>query len=62
MPARKVSKNASTRIEAMTLRSELNARTRVTASDPLKLRKEQLDRELRQLRSATSNSLVEVIE
>jgi hypothetical protein len=61
MAARRVKREQSMRFEAVRLRNALTGSTRIAASDPLKIRREALDRQLREMR-ATASPLVEVID
>jgi len=61
MAARRVKQSGSNRPEAVRLRNTLDAPQRVSATDPLRLRREDLDERIRELRRASRSSLVEVI-
>lgn len=62
MAARRVKSGLSSSAGAVRLRAALSANTRATAAnDPLKLRRETVDRELRELK-ARHRTLVEAID
>lgn len=62
MAARRVKSGSSGSVEALRLRAALHANIRATAEkDPLKLRRDTVDRELRALK-ARRKSLVEAID